>query len=79
MRAVDHILRRRKDKMLEFVTEYGTPLIFFLICLLFSCSAYKNILRYPSTKKNWKTSLAVIIGIFSVVAFAIGWFIGSVI
>lgn len=65
--------------MLEFVTTYGVPLICFLIGLLFLCSAYKNILRCSGIKNNWKIPLAVIIGIFSVVAFAIGWFIGSVI
>ena len=65
--------------MLEFVTEYGIPLICFLIGILFLCSAYKNVLRYSGIKKDWKIPLAVIIAIFSVIAFAMGWFIGSVI
>lgn len=65
--------------MLEFVTTYGIPLICFLIGLLFLCSAYKDILRYSGIKKNWKKPLAVVIAIVSVVAFAIGWLIGSVI
>lgn len=65
--------------MLEFVTTYGTPLICFLIGLLFLCSAYKNILRYSGIKKSWKIPLAVIIAIFAFVSFAIGWFIGSAI
>ena len=65
--------------MLEFVTKYGLALICFLIGLLFLCSAYKNILRYSGIKKVWKIPLAVIIAIVSVVAFAIGWFIGSAI
>ena len=65
--------------MLEFVTTYGTPLICFLIGLLFLCSAYKDILRCSGIKKDWKIPIAVIIAIFSVIAFAIGWFIGSVI
>ena len=65
--------------MLEFVTKYGIPLICFLIGLLFLCSAYKDILRYSDIKKNWKKPLAVIIPIFALVSFAIGWFIGSVI
>lgn len=65
--------------MLEFVTKYGIPLICFLIGILFLCSAYKDILRYSGIKNNWKTPLAVIIAIVSVVAFAIGWLIGSVI
>ena len=65
--------------MLEFVTTYGIPLICFLIGLLFLCSAYKNVLRYSGIKKVWKIPLAVIIAIVSVVAFAIGWLIGSVI
>lgn len=65
--------------MLEFVTKYGIPLIYFLIGILFLCSAYKDILRYSGIKNNWKRPLAVIIAIVSVVAFAIGWFMGSVI
>lgn len=65
--------------MLEFVTTYGTPLICFLIGLLFLCSAYKNISRYSGVKNNWKIPLAVVITIFALVSFAIGWFIGSVI
>lgn len=65
--------------MLEFVTTYGIPLICFLIGILFLCSAYKNILRYSGIKKSWKIPLAVVIAIVSVVAFAIGWLIGSVI
>lgn len=65
--------------MLEFVTKYGIPLISFLIGLLFLCSAYKNVLRYSGIKNNWKIPLAVVIAIVSVVAFAIGWFVGSVI
>lgn len=65
--------------MLEFVTKYGIPLICFLIGILFLCSAYKNVLRYSGVKNNWKIPLAVVIAIFSVIAFAIGWFIGSVI
>lgn len=65
--------------MLEFVTKYGIPLIYFLIGLLFLCSAYKDILRYSGIKNNWKIPLAVVIAIVSVVAFAIGWFVGSVI
>ena len=65
--------------MLEFVTTYGTPLICFLIGLLFLCSAYKDILRYSGIKKSWKIPLAVVIVIVAGVAFAIGWFVGSVI
>ena len=65
--------------MLEFVTKYGIPLICFLIGLFFLGSAYKDILRYSGIKNNWKIPLAVVIAIVSVVAFAIGWFIGSVI
>ena len=65
--------------MLEFATKYGIPLICFLIGILFLCSAYKNILRYSGIKNNWKIPLAVVIAIVSVVAFAIGWFVGSVI
>ena len=65
--------------MLEFVTKYGIPLICFLIGILFLCSAYKDILRYSGIKNNWKIPLAVVIAIVSVVAFAIGWLIGSVI
>lgn len=65
--------------MLEFVTKYGLALICFLIGLLFLCSAYKNILRYSGIKKSWKIPLAVVIVIVSVIAFAIGWFIGSAI
>lgn len=65
--------------MLEFVTKYGIPLICFLIGLLFLCSVYKDILRYSGIKNNWKIPLAVVIAIVSVVAFAIGWLIGSVI
>lgn len=65
--------------MLEFVTKYGISLICFLIGILFLCSAYKNVLRYSGIKNNWKIPLAVVIAIVSVVAFAIGWFIGSVI
>ena len=65
--------------MLEFVTKYGISLICFLIGLFFLCSAYKNVLRYSGIKNNWKIPLAVIIAIFSVIAFAMGWFIGSVI
>lgn len=65
--------------MLEFATKYGILLICFLIGILFLCSAYKDILRYSGIKKSWKIPLAVVIAIVSVVAFAIGWFIGSVI
>ena len=65
--------------MLEFVTKYGLALICFLIGILFLCSAYKNVLRYSGIKNNWKIPLAVVIAIVSVVAFAIGWFVGSVI
>ena len=65
--------------MLEFVTKYGLALICFLIGLFFLCSAYKNILRYSGIKNNWKIPLAVVIAIVSVVAFVIGWFVGSVI
>ena len=65
--------------MLEFVTTYGTPLICFLIGLLFLCSAYKNVLRYSGIKNNWKIPLAVVIAIVAVASFAIGWFIGSAI
>ena len=65
--------------MLEFVTKYGISLICFLIGLLFLCSAYKDMLRNSGIKNNWKKPLAVIIAIVSVVAFAIGWFIGSAI
>lgn len=65
--------------MLEFVTTYGTPLICFLIGLLFLCSAYKNILRYSGVKNNWKIPFAVVITIFALVSFTIGWFIGSAI
>lgn len=65
--------------MLEFVTKYGIPLICFLIGILFLCSVYKDILRCSGIKKSWKIPLAVVIAIVSVVAFAIGWFIGSVI
>lgn len=65
--------------MLEFATKYGIPLICFLIGLLFLCSEYKDILRYSGIKKNWKKPLAVIIAIFALVSFAIGWFIGSAI
>ena len=65
--------------MLEFVTKYGIPLICFLIGLLFLCSTYKDILRHSGIKNNWKIPLAVVIAIVSVVAFAIGWLIGSVI
>lgn len=65
--------------MLEFVTKYGLALICFLIGLLFLCSAYKDMLRNSGIKKDWKIPIAVIIAIFSVIAFAMGWFIGSVI
>lgn len=65
--------------MLEFVTTYGTPLICFLIGLLFLSSAYKDMLRNSGIKNNWKIPLAVIIAIFALVSFGIGWFIGSVI
>lgn len=65
--------------MLAFVTKYGLALICFLIGLLFLCSAYKDMLRNSGIKKDWKIPLAVVIAIVSVVAFAIGWFVGSVI
>lgn len=65
--------------MLEFVTKYGIPLICFLIGILFLCSAYKDMLRNSGIKKDWKIPLAVVIAIFALVSFAIGWFIGSVI
>ena len=65
--------------MLEFITTYGIPLIYFLIGLLLLCSAYKDILRYSGIEKVWKIPLAVIIAIFALVSFAIGWFIGSAI
>lgn len=61
--------------MLAFVIA----LILFLIGNAFLVRAYKDILSQSNMKQKYKVCLAVIIAIFSVIAFAMGWFIGSVI